>query len=98
MDQAKATTYAPSPPLFQQVAALCAVLDKDLSDRRTTTEVDVDPLVSASYASLFSLEVERRLKQVRAPLPLPVSACHVTMHTGHCFITSLLPKGALGVL
>ncbi|GAX81728.1 hypothetical protein CEUSTIGMA_g9156.t1 [Chlamydomonas eustigma] len=47
-----------------QVAALCSILDKDLTDRTKTTEVDMDPLVSASYSSLFSQEVERRLKQV----------------------------------
>lgn len=52
---------AHAPPM--QVAALCAVLDKDLSDRRSTTEVDVDPLLSASYTSLFTQEAERRLKQ-----------------------------------
>lgn len=47
-----------------QVAALCSILDKELSDRTKTTEVDVDPLLTSSYSSLFKHEVERRVKQV----------------------------------
>lgn len=47
-----------------QVSALCAVLDKDLSERHRTTEVDIDALLATSYTSLFKQEVERRLKQV----------------------------------
>ncbi|KAL6760944.1 CBF/Mak21 family-domain-containing protein [Haematococcus lacustris] len=47
-----------------QVATLTAVLDKDLGDRVKTSEVDLGPLLSASYASLFSQEVERRINMV----------------------------------
>lgn len=47
-----------------QVAALCSILDKDLGDRKLTTEVDVDPVLAASYSSLFKQEAERRLKAV----------------------------------
>jgi hypothetical protein len=39
-----------------------SVLDKDLGDRPHTSEVDLDPLLSASYSSLISSEVGRRLK------------------------------------
>jgi hypothetical protein len=47
-----------------QVAALAGVLDKDLGDRVKTSEVDITPLLTASYASLFTQEVDRRIKQV----------------------------------
>lgn len=45
-----------------QVSTLAAVLDKDLSDRAHTSEVDLDPLLAASYGSLISGEIARRLK------------------------------------
>jgi U3 small nucleolar RNA-associated protein 19 len=45
-----------------QVATLTAVLDKDLSDRAHTSEVDLDPLLATSYASLIASEAGRRLK------------------------------------
>lgn len=48
------------------VAAFCSVFDKDLSDRRKTAEVDMGSGLDASYASMFTREVERRLKQVPA--------------------------------
>lgn len=48
------------------VANYCAVLDKDVSDRRKTAEVDVSEALGASYTALFTREVERRLKQVPA--------------------------------
>lgn len=48
------------------MAAYCAVLDKDLTNRRKTSEVDVAPLLSASYSSLFAREVGRRLKAAPA--------------------------------
>ncbi len=48
----------------QQVAAFCTVLDKDLSDRTKTSEVDISPLLIQSYSTLINQELERRLKQV----------------------------------
>lgn len=57
-------TCRPSHVLCSQVAAFVSVLDKDLADRTKTSEVDLSPLLPASYASLFKGEVERRLKQV----------------------------------
>ena len=46
------------------MAAACALLDKDLRDRRKTSEADVAPLLPASYASLLGGEAARRLKTV----------------------------------
>jgi U3 small nucleolar RNA-associated protein 19 len=46
------------------VAAFVAVLDKDLTDRRKTAEVDIMPLLTGSYTSLVSAELARRLKRV----------------------------------
>ena len=46
-----------------QVAALAGVLDTDLTNRKATSEVDVGPLLTASYASLIETELKRRLKQ-----------------------------------
>lgn len=101
-------TLACAVPLAPQVAALCAILDKDLSDRRTTTEVDVDPLVSASYTSLFSQEVERRLKQASASYAShsitkasSASESRTECKRDRCLCTSphsTLTSGALGVL
>lgn len=48
-----------------QVSTLAAVLDKDLAARVKTAEVDVEPLLTSSYASLMAAELARRLKQVR---------------------------------
>ncbi|KAI7841082.1 hypothetical protein COHA_005309 [Chlorella ohadii] len=47
-----------------QVAAYCSVLDKDLRDRKKTSEVDVGEALGAGYASMIVSEVSRRLKQV----------------------------------
>jgi U3 small nucleolar RNA-associated protein 19 len=47
-----------------QVSALCSILDKDLANRRLTTEVDLDPVLAASYSSLLKQEAERRIKHV----------------------------------
>jgi hypothetical protein len=47
-----------------QVSAFCSVLDKDLSDRTKTSEVDITPLLMQSYSTLMGQELERRLKQV----------------------------------
>jgi U3 small nucleolar RNA-associated protein 19 len=41
-----------------------AVLDKDLSDRKKTAEVDMAPLRGGSYASMLTGELSRRLKRV----------------------------------
>ena len=48
------------------VSSYCAILDKDLSDRRRTAEIDVADVLTASYTSMFNREVERRLKHVPA--------------------------------
>jgi U3 small nucleolar RNA-associated protein 19 len=45
-----------------QVSTFVTLLDKDLGDRAHTSEVDLDPLLGASYSSLISAEVGRRLK------------------------------------
>jgi len=47
-----------------QVAAFVSVLDKDLSDRVKTAEVDLEPVLAASYSSLITQEAARRLKAV----------------------------------
>jgi hypothetical protein len=47
-----------------QVAAAVAMLDRDLSDRKRTAEVDMAPLRGGSYASLVTAELARRLKRV----------------------------------
>lgn len=46
------------------VAQYSAVLDKDLSDKRKTAEVDISEALNASYASKFSLEIKKRMKAV----------------------------------
>lgn len=46
------------------VAAFCAILDRDLTNRRKTAEVDVGEVLQASYTSMFDKEAGRRLKQV----------------------------------
>ena len=46
-----------------QVAAFATVLDKDLSDRKKTSEVELAPLLPESYASMVAAELKRRLKQ-----------------------------------
>lgn len=43
---------------------MVGVLDKDLSDRRRTAELDLAPLLGGSYASLASAELGRRAKRV----------------------------------
>jgi U3 small nucleolar RNA-associated protein 19 len=45
-----------------QVSTFVQVLDKDLSERAHTSEVDLDPLLAASYSSLIASEAGRRLK------------------------------------
>ena len=46
------------------VAAACGALDKDLSDKRKTAEVDVTELLDGSYAAMFRKEAGRRMKAV----------------------------------
>jgi len=48
------------------VSSYCSVLEKDLSDRKRTAEIDVGDVLTASYTSMFTREVERRLKSVPA--------------------------------
>ena len=50
--------YSPS------VARFVAVLDKDLTDKRKTQDMDLAALGGASYATMVSEELERRLKTV----------------------------------
>ena len=47
-----------------QVAALVGVLDKDLSDRKRTAEIDLAPLLVGSYAGLAGAELARKAKRV----------------------------------
>lgn len=42
---------------------MCSILDKDLSDRVRTSEVDITPLLTASYASLLQQELGRKLRR-----------------------------------
>lgn len=44
------------------VSMYCAILEKDLSNRRRTAEIDVEEVLHVSYGSLFMKEVKRRLK------------------------------------
>ncbi len=60
----RATLPPKCPPSCLQVAAYCSVLDKDLRDRKKTSEVDVGEALGAGYASMIVSEVSRRLKQV----------------------------------
>jgi hypothetical protein len=46
-----------------QVAAMSSVLDKDLSDRVRSSELDLAPLLPASYASLMGQELGRKLRK-----------------------------------
>ena len=50
---------------WHQVAAFTSVLDKDLADKRRTAEVDIAPLLAASYSSRIQVEI------VQEPLGLP---------------------------
>ena len=46
------------------VSRFVAVLDRDVSNRMQTADIDVAALANASYATLFGEDVERRLKAV----------------------------------
>ena len=47
-----------------QVAAYVTVLDKDLTDRKRTSELDITSHVTASYGSLVTRLCSQRLKYV----------------------------------
>lgn len=46
------------------VAQYCSILDKDLTNKIKHSEVDIDEVLTLSYASLFDREVKKRLKSV----------------------------------
>ena len=46
------------------VARFCAVLQKDLTNRRKTAEISLSAVLENSYESLFTAQVTRRLKSV----------------------------------
>eukprot|EP00890_Picochlorum_soloecismus_P005163 jgi/Picsp_1/5648/NSC_03007-R1_protein len=46
------------------VAKYCLILDKDMTDRRKSTEVNVEEVLSASYSFMFDKEIKRRLKTI----------------------------------
>jgi U3 small nucleolar RNA-associated protein 19 len=46
------------------VAKYCSILDKDMTDRRKSTEVNIEEVLSASYSFMFDKEIKKRLKAV----------------------------------
>ncbi len=46
------------------VAQYCSILDKDLTNKVKHSEVDIEEVLTLSYASLFDREVKKRLKSV----------------------------------
>lgn len=40
------------------------ILDKDLTDRKKTSELDIGPYISGSYHQLAASELNKRIKQV----------------------------------
>jgi len=42
---------------------MCSVLDKDLGDRVRTSELDIQPLLPASYTSLMAQELGKKLRK-----------------------------------
>lgn len=49
----------------KQVAATAKqIMDKDLSDRKKTAEMDIGSLVGGSYTSLAKHELAKRIRQV----------------------------------
>jgi U3 small nucleolar RNA-associated protein 19 len=46
------------------VAQYCTVLDKDLTNKLKSAEIDISEVLSASYASMFDREINKRLKNV----------------------------------
>ena len=49
--------------LETQVARMAAILDKDMTDRRKTAEVDISTLVTASYLTLMGCELQKRTRR-----------------------------------
>lgn len=47
-----------------QVALAMELLDKDLTDKKKCSEVDILPLLGASYSGMLAHDVSRRLKKV----------------------------------
>lgn len=50
--------------LAQVAAAARQILEKDLGDRKKTSEVDLEPLLGGSYTALLKAELGRRIRQV----------------------------------
>lgn len=51
--------------LCLQVAVIARqILDKDLSDRKKTAELDIAPMLAGSYHNLVLSELNRRIKHV----------------------------------
>lgn len=46
------------------VAQFCEHLYRDLSNRRSTAEINIEEFLAKSYHSMFTMEVERRMKSV----------------------------------
>lgn len=42
---------------------MCSVLDKDLSDRIRTSELDIQPMLPTSYSSLMAQELGKKLRK-----------------------------------
>lgn len=42
---------------------MCSVLDKDLTDRIRTSELDMQPLLPTSYSSLMAQELGKKLRK-----------------------------------
>ena len=47
-----------------QVAAMVAVLDRDLTNPKKTAEVNIRDLATGSYTSLCKAELTRRIRQI----------------------------------
>ena len=48
-----------------QVSAIAnQILEKDLSDKKKTAELDIGELIGGSYSGLVSNELSRRIKQI----------------------------------
>lgn len=46
-----------------QVSSMCSILDKDLTDRIRTSELDIQPLLITSYWSLMAQELGKKLRK-----------------------------------
>jgi hypothetical protein len=66
--------------VLRQVAAFVTILDKDLTRRGNTAEVEISPLLHASTSSLCKQQLEKRIKSV--PLAFyPVNQTPTTLFT-----------------